>query len=190
MTRTVKPLLLLDVDGPLSTWKRVGKVGHRGYRALPGYAKHNLSGVSGFADGLTVFLNPAHGDALRDLSRRFTLIWATAWEDEANQFIGPLLGLRNLPVIEWPPGAVEQQRPEGRNGSWKTPHISRWLDRYAPGIPWAWVDDEVNRYDRFWFIQHHYAGTPGPHLIQRVEKGKGLTEKDFEALTQWEAALP
>lgn len=193
MSGHAKPLLLLDVDGPLNPWKQVGKRGRRGgggRRILPGYTAHDLRGVIGFPDGLQVILNPAHNDALRALSETFTLIWATAWQEEANEFIGPLLGLRHLPVIEWPAHVVEDQRREGRNGSWKTPWVSRWLAYYAPGIPWAWVDDEVNRYDRFWFAQHHYGGDPGPHLIHRVEEGRGLVDDDFVLIRDWAASLP
>ncbi len=58
---------------------------------------------------------PHHGPQL--LSLPFDLVWATTWEEEANTFIAPVLGLPELPYLTWP-----SPRPEPEDGVfWKTP---------------------------------------------------------------------
>lgn len=77
---------------------------------------------------LRVWLRPDHGPAPAALP--FDLVWATTWEEEANEFIAPLLGLASLPFVPWP-----SPRPEPGNGVfWKTPEIVAW----ANGRAFAW----------------------------------------------------
>lgn len=130
-----------------------------------------------------MLLSTWHGERLNALRDRFSLVWATTWGTEANQLLSPLLGLpTDLPVIEWPEHALERHPRVGRNGSWKTPYVAAWLDAHAPGLPWVWVDDEVNRFDRAWIAQHYATGAAPPHLLHRVEADRGLVEDDFARL--------
>src|SRR5690606_41282074 len=55
--------------------------------------------------GARRWLNPRHGAAL--LALPYRPVWATTWEHDANEVLAPLLGLPELPVVEWP-------RPEER----------------------------------------------------------------------------
>ncbi|MET9229547.1 HAD domain-containing protein [Lentzea sp. NPDC003310] len=87
---TARPILFLDVDGPL----------------LP--FGDGVPGTPGLAS-----LDPAHGEWLRALPCE--LIWATTWMDEANEHIAPLLGLPPLPVATWP----DDEEPE-HGLHWKT----------------------------------------------------------------------
>ena len=67
----------------------------------------------------TVWIKPSHGDALRQLSTLFELVWATTWGHKANLIIGPTLGLDQLPVIEF---------NDGRAGeTWKLPAARRYV---------------------------------------------------------------
>lgn len=102
---------------------------------------------------------------------------ATTREEEANEFIAPLVGLPVLPCVTW-----QQPRPVplGR-GCWKTPEVVAW----AAGRPFAWVDDEITRADRDWVAQHHLA----PALLHRVDATLGLTAEDFAALSDWSTSL-
>lgn len=155
----MKPLLFLDVDGPLNPYDLSRRAARRA-----GYRTRRLNGYR-------VHLNHGHGKALRELP--YTLVWATTWEHDANQYIGPHIGLPELPVVEWPgrgPGA-----PSGLY--FKTPPLVKWAD----GRPFAWVDDEIGPADRAWVAAHH----PAPALLHHVDPAVGLTASDFAALTAW-----
>ncbi|MFC5664552.1 hypothetical protein ACFP3U_16355 [Kitasatospora misakiensis] len=126
----MRPLLLVDVDGPLNPYAA------KPYRRPEGYLTHRLLTPRWEAaerrrlrayglpnkpvKPLRVWLNPDHGPALATLP--FDLVWATTWEAEANDFVAPLLGLPELPVINW-----RDPRPEPADGVfWKTPEIVAW----------------------------------------------------------------
>ncbi|MGW2250176.1 HAD domain-containing protein [Kitasatospora sp. NPDC001660] len=177
----MRPLLLLDVDGPLNPAAR------KPHRRPAGYETHRILTPRWEAaerrrltewglpnkppKPLRVWFNPEHGAELAALP--FDLVWATTWEDEANDFIAPLLGLPALPVITW-----SEPRPEPPNGVfWKTPEIVAW----AKGRPFAWVDDQITDADRAWTHAHH----GGPALLHRVDDRTGLTADDFAALRRW-----
>lgn len=122
-----------------------------------------------------MWLNPGHGPALSALP--FDLVWATTWEDEANSYVAPVLGLPELPVITW-----SSPRPEPGGGVfWKTPEIVAWTG----GRPFAWLDDEITQADREWVDVHH----AGPALLHRVDPRLGLRPEDFAVLGAWASGL-
>jgi hypothetical protein len=57
--------------------------------------------------------------------------------------------------------------------------------RSRAGAPFAWLDDEVNRQDRF-----YRERLPQPHLVRRVQPHLGMTAADFAALRTWAAENP
>jgi hypothetical protein len=131
-------VLLVDVDGPLNPYAA------KPYRRPEGYRTHRLLTPRWEAaerrrlteqglpnkpvKPLRVWLDPAHGPALEALP--FDLVWATTWEEEANTFIAPVLGLPQLPHIAW---ATPRGRPED-GVFWKTPEIVAWAEgRPSPG---------------------------------------------------------
>jgi hypothetical protein len=59
---------------------------------------------------LRVWLNPEHGRALLGLG--YELCWATTWMSDANTWIGPVLGLPELPFVEFG-DALLAERPDG-----------------------------------------------------------------------------
>ncbi|WP_053756840.1 MULTISPECIES: hypothetical protein [Streptomyces] len=177
----VRPVLLVDVDGPLNPYAA------KPYRRPEGYETHRMMTPRWEAaerrrlaewglpnrpvKPLRVWLNPNHGPALTALP--FDLVWATTWEEEADEFIAPVLGLPTLPYIPWP-----SPRPEPAGGVfWKTPEIVAW----AKCRPFAWVDDEISEADHAWVQEHHH----GPALLHRVDPRRGLEPDDFAALTAW-----
>ncbi|MEV7677181.1 hypothetical protein ACFRR7_12840 [Streptomyces sp. NPDC056909] len=175
MNPSRKPLLLIDVDGPLNPYGALAAPG-----TPDGYEKH-LMRPSLWArtqpGPLPVLLNPGHGAELLALTGLYELVWATTWEDDANEWIGPLLGLPELPYIAWP----ETHGWAPRGTLWKT----RYVLEYAAGRPFAWVDDEITSYDREWVDREHLAAA----LLLYVDPGTGLTRPDFDALAEWAAAL-
>ncbi|MEV7232643.1 HAD domain-containing protein [Streptomyces sp. NPDC051020] len=165
----MKPLLLIDIDGPLNPYAALSR------RHTPaGYTKHRMR-PTGWTEGpaLPVLLNPAHGAELLALTDRYTLVWATTWEDEANEWIGPHLGLPPLPYIDWP--AMHGSAPDGT--LWKTQYVVA----YAAGRPFAWVDDEITERDRAWITRQG----PGRSLLLQIDPRIGLERADFDALAQW-----
>ncbi len=121
---------------------------------------------------LRVWLNHDHGAAL--LALPFSIVWATTWKGEANEWIGPHLGLPELPFIDWPAAPRTSLRLH-----WKT----RTIVEYAAGRAFAWVDDELGAEDRE-YVEHHHSG---PALLHRVNPRLGLLPDDFAELAAWAA---
>jgi len=153
----MRPLLLLDFDGPLNPY--------RAKENPPGFERHEI--VEGDKTWV-VLLNQQHGVELNALAEVFDLVWATSWEHGGNRLLGPCLGLPELPVIVWP------ERTSVRRGSWKTPYVAEWVgDR-----PFVWVDDEVGLEDQAFFTADH-------QLVHGVDPRTGLTAADFAAIRDW-----
>jgi hypothetical protein len=154
---TGRPVLFLDVDGTL----------------IPFGGSHGYG--SAHANPLLARLDPALGPPLMALP--CDLMWATTWMDEANEVIGPQLGLPALPVLDCPDSEEDDDRLH-----WKT----RCLVDRAAGRPFVWVDDEISHLDRAWVTANH----PGPALLHRVDQRHGLTVVDLVIIADWLARLP
>ncbi|WP_327351559.1 HAD domain-containing protein [Streptomyces sp. NBC_01304] len=168
-----RPVLFLDVDGPLIPFGATSRQLPDGY---PTYATDvdadGHAGDDSAANPLLARINPKHGSRLAALP--CDLVWATTWMADANDCVAPRLGLPALPVLDWP----EPTRADERAGlHWKT----RPLVHRAAGRTFAWVDDEISDADRAWVAEHH----PGRALLHRVDPCFGLTDADFAALDAW-----
>ncbi|MFI1361443.1 hypothetical protein [Streptomyces griseochromogenes] len=162
------PLLFLDVDGPLNPYAARPERRPEGYTTIRAdlHARRPLR----------VWLNPSHGPAL--LSLDYELCWATTWMAEANRWIAPVLGLPELPYVDF--GAdLFAERPDGVH--WKTEAIVR----HAAGRTFAWVDDEQGPADTAYVATHH----PGPALLHHVDPRVGLRTQDFTTLAKATAGL-
>lgn len=167
----VKPLLFIDVDGVLNPDSVSSG------RRPDGYMTHRMrpTGWEMPRKALRVWLNPSHGGWLMDLP--FELVWGTTWEDEANEWIGPHLGLLELPVVHF-----ENKLGRRVNGvHWKTSD----LVKYADGRPFAWLDDEISARDGEYVREHH----SGPSALIQVAPLVGLTEDHLLRLRSWHAQL-
>jgi hypothetical protein len=177
----VRPLLLVDVDGPLNPYaadQNRRPAGYQTFRLLPpGWVSEErrrleMLGVDARrVKPLRVWLNPSHGQALAELA--YDLVWATAWEQDANEFIAPLLGLPELPFIPW------STRLKEGVVNWKTHQIVAWVN----GRAFAWIDDEITDADRAWVGENHH----GPSFLLRIDPGTGLVSEDFAVLSDWAA---
>jgi hypothetical protein len=153
----VKPLLFVDVDGVLSLF---------GFAELPG----PLSWI----DGVAHYISPETGPRLERLAERYDLVWATGWEEKANEYLPHLLRLsfRELPTLTFDGRAVFG------TAHWKLGAI----DEYAAGRPLAWIDDSMDDECREW------ARSRGaPTLLIETESPVGLTDEHVEQLLDWSA---
>ena len=154
------PLLFLDVDGPL----------------LPFGGSRELEPGDDASTAHLARIDRSVG--LRLAALPCELVWATAWEDDANTEIAPLIGLPQLPVVNWPPSSDDREQVDERFGlHWKTRALVDW----AAGRPFVWVDDEITGADRDWVSANH----PAPALLHLVESSRGLDDSDFTALDAW-----
>lgn len=164
------PLLFLDVDGPVIPFgPRPG--GHPTYPAG--------GPASADAHPLLSRIDPSLGPRLAALPCE--PVWATTWEDEANEVVAPRLGLPALPVVRWPGPSDTDERDARAGLHWKT----RALVHRAAGRAFVWVDDEITEADRSWVAAHHAART----LLHRVDPAFGLTDHDLRVLWDWLRAM-
>ncbi|WP_069109885.1 HAD domain-containing protein [Jiangella alba] len=154
MTSASRPLLFLDVDGTILPF------GGSGLPPAPDASNPYLARI-----------DRTLGPQLMGLG--CDLVWATAWMDEANEVIGPLLGLPRLPVAD-----LADDGDDGPDTlQWKT----KALVRIASGRPFIWVDDVIEPADRWWIEFEH----PGPALLHKVDPAVGLTAADIAFIETW-----
>ncbi|WP_030254322.1 MULTISPECIES: HAD domain-containing protein [Streptomyces] len=170
MTDPGRPLLFLDVDGPLIPFGGPPPGGYPTY-----CSPYAATGAAPGGNPLVTRADPASGPRLLGLPCE--LVWATTWLEDANECLAPWLGLPQLPVVSWPVDEAgdEDAGPDGVH--WKTRALVAW----AAGRPFAWVDDEITEPDRRWVAAH----SPARALLHRVDPQLGLTEADFTALEAW-----
>ncbi len=175
MTRsTQRPLLFLDVDGPLIPFGAPAP--------YPVYETGSEAPGAG-ENPLLTRINPQHGPRLAALSCE--LVWATTWMEDANTWIAPRIGLPPLPVVGLPESSeagcaagYEEEEEDVRSGlHWKTRGLTAW----AAGRRFVWVDDEITDTDRAWVSAHH----AGPALLHRVDPRQGLRDGDYTVLDAW-----
>lgn len=159
---TQRPIVFLDIDGtllPLGPGDRSHAVDDpRAWRAQ--------------SNPLLGKLHRAPSRALLQLGAE--LVWATAWGQDANEVVAPMLALGRLPVVDFD-AADELAVPGGLH--WKTAS----LVRYAAGRPFVWLDDEIRDLDQQWVETAH----PGPALLHRVSPTPGLNEDDLAVVKAW-----
>jgi hypothetical protein len=105
-----RPILFVDVDGVIS---------------LFGFDRSNPpAGLFHSVEGIPHWIGEQSGTHLMRLADRFELVWATGWEERANEHLPFLLQLAH----------------------WKIEAI----DEYARGRPAAWIDDSLDERCRAW----------------------------------------
>ncbi len=153
-----RPLLAVDVDGVIS---------------LFGFEQDldDPPGEFRLIDGMVHCISLAAGERLRRLSRHFELVWATGWEDRANDHLPPLLGLPDeLPYLTFGGRAVFG------TAHWKVDA----LDEYAGARALAWIDDNIDETCRTWAAER-----AAPTLLVPTESDRGLEEAHVEVLLDW-----
>ena len=161
-----RPLLMVDIDGVISLFG-VSVLAHADPRLAEG-SFHSIEGIPHFLSATAA----AH---LLDLSALFELVWASGWEERANDHLPHLLGLpAGLPFLRF-------SRAVGRsNAHWKLDAI----EAHAAGRALAWVDDALDEECRAWA-----SARSSPTLLVQTEPERGLTEREALLLEDWAAQL-
>jgi hypothetical protein len=161
-----RPLLMVDIDGVISLF------GVPSEDALDGVGpRGSLHSV----DGMVHFLSATAAANLLELSELYELVWASGWEERAEEHLPRLLGVPSgLPYLRF-------GREAGNSGAhWKLEAI----DGFAGERPLAWVDDCFNDACRRWA-----AGRASPTLLVATEPRQGLTARETALLRDWAIAL-
>jgi hypothetical protein len=155
---------MVDIDGVISLFGGPG-AGPDGPR--PG-SLHSI-------DGIPHFLSAEAAAHLLDLAELFDLVWASGWEERADEHLPRLLGLPSgLPHLSF-------ERSVGRsNAHWKLQAI----ERHAAGRPLAWLDDALNEECREWA-----RNRAAPTLLVQTDPHSGLTAPQAAELSEWARSL-
>ena len=151
------PILFVDVDGVIS---------------LFGFEPGDPPGSFHQIDGIVHCIGREAGRRLTRLAERFELVWATGWEDKANDYLPRLLALEanNLPVLTFGEQAVFG------TAHWKVEAINE----YAGDRPAAWIDDNLDERCLAWAERR-----PAPTLLVETQAPVGITDEDVELLVRF-----
>ncbi len=155
-----KPVLFVDVDGVISLF---------GFdqRERPAGSFHSI-------DGIPHLIGSSAAERLGRLLPRFELVWATGWEEKANEYLPALLALPQLPSLTFAGRKVFGE------AHWKLEAI----DEYARGRPAAWIDDSLDDRCAAWARKR-----PEPTLLIETEPGIGIDETHVELLIEFADSL-
>jgi len=112
-------------------------------------------------------------DVLAELASRYELVWATAWEDNANLLLAPALGLPSLPVVRFTDPAPDHAGASYAGRTWKLPGVKRFVaDR-----PLAWIDDELHGDAYAWATARRI-----PTKLLSTDPTRGLVDREVRSL--------
>lgn len=154
------PLLLVDIDGVISLFSFE--------------ERHRPEGSFHWIDGMPHFLSATAAEHLLALREQFELVWASGWEERANEYLPHLLGLPRLEHLRF-------ERAVGRaNAHWKLDAI----EAHAAQRPLAWIDDAFNDACHQWASRR-----PAPTLLVQTAPASGITQREAERLRRWADSL-
>lgn len=164
----MKPYLLVDIDGVLNPFAA------KPTQRPDGYDTHRLT-PAGWREPLRVWLNPKHGPMLLALTDLVELAWATTWIEQANELIGPRIGLPELPVVPVMQPSWSDRGPH----IWKLPAVKA----YVGDRPFAWFDDDFTKADLAWAEERTAAGFPT--LLLPISPRIGIVQGDVDRVAAW-----
>jgi hypothetical protein len=156
---------MVDIDGVISLFAGPAEGAGRG----------SVEGSFHAIEGIPHFLSATAAAHLLALSGAFELVWASGWEERANEHLPHLLGLPEpLPFLRF-------ARSVGRaNAHWKLDAI----DTYSDGRALAWLDDAFNPACHAWA-----QARAAPTLLVQTEPAQGLTASEADLLEDWARGL-
>ena len=152
-----RPILFVDVDGVISLF------GFESGLEPPG-SFHMV-------DGIVHCIGSSAAARLARLSERYELVWATGWEEKANEYLVRLLQLESeLPVLTF------DGRARFGTAHWKLEAI----EEHARDRPAAWIDDNLDDECHTWASRRS-----APTLLVETEPATGIGEEHVELLLRW-----
>jgi HAD domain in Swiss Army Knife RNA repair proteins len=158
----VKPLLFVDVDGVISLY---------GFEAGT-----ELPGPFHWVDGVAHCIPRDSGPRLTRLAESYDLVWATGWEEKANEYLPA--------ILELPFGPLPYLNFDGRavfgSAHWKLDTI----DRYAGDRPLAWIDDHLDEACEAWAAERF-----APTRLVKTAPHSGITDEHVDELLGWAGGM-
>lgn len=170
---------MVDIDGVISLF------------GLPLDASRRPRGVDGSfhsIEGIPHFLSSTAAAHLLALAELFDLVWASGWEEKADEHLPRLLGLpAALPHLRFSSNPLPlsgEAAGDGRVTTGFSPTSGHWkldaIDAYAAGRPLAWIDDALGPACHEWA-----AARPAPTLLVQTAPERGLTSLEAQLLADW-----
>lgn len=152
-----RPVLAVDVDGVISLF---------GFEVPIEQAPCKFQLIDGMAHCISLEV----GERLQQLVPHYELVWATGWEERANEYLLHLLGLSALPVVRFGGNA------KFGSAHWKLGPIGK----FATGRRLAWIDDSLDESCHQWARDR-----PEPTLLVPTVPTEGLQDADVQTLIGW-----
>ena len=172
---------MVDIDGVISLF---GRDGHVPWAPRPASGPSQPGAHDGSPapdgsfhtiDGIPHFLSRDAAAHLGDLAADFDLVWASGWEEKAEEYLPRLLGLpAELPFLRF------ERSPGRANAHWKLAAI----EQHAGPRPLAWIDDAFNDACHAWA-----HARPAPTLLVQTAPERGLTAAEVRQLMEWARQL-
>ena len=152
-----RPILFVDVDGVIS---------------LFGFERDaEPPGSFLMVDGIVHCIGSSCAPRLARLADRYELVWATGWEEKANEYLVRALELESdLPVLTF------DGRARFGSAHWKLGAI----EEHAGDRPAAWIDDNIDDECRTWAERRR-----APTLLVETESATGIDDEHVELLLRW-----
>jgi Swiss Army Knife RNA repair-like protein len=152
-----KPLLAVDVDGVISLF---------GFDEPPSKEDAQFKLI----DGMVHCISAEAGTRLRRLAKHYDMVWATGWEDRANEHLPQILGLpEDMPYLTFKEAVFGSSH-------WKLDA----LGKYAEDRPLAWIDDFLDEECLEWAEKRK-----APTLLVPTQSARGIEEAHVETLIRW-----
>lgn len=159
-----RPFLLLDVDGVINTIN----------------ASQNAKTYKIFKVGpFTIRIRHEMKGWLARLGEHYQLVWATMWDDAANDDLAPVLGLPDLPYIPCHHTAYDDPEWRGQRIHPKIPVVEYAMKDH----PFAFVDDGFGKGDMAWAKERDDEIAPTKFLY--IDPRMGLLKHHIDKLIAW-----
>jgi hypothetical protein len=157
------PVLAVDIDGVISLFGFDQPV-------EPGRAGADAPCEFHLIDGMLHCISLDTGPRLERLAQSYELVWASGWEDRANDHLPGILGLPEFPYLTF------DGRARFGTAHWKLAA----LDEYARSRPLAWIDDSLDASCHEWAEERS-----APTLLVPTESDVGLLDVHVEVIERW-----